>query len=182
LIDPLGLEVDWTSNGWRLMGSIWWNDIASGAARDRIIQAIKAELSIAAGIAELILTVKTGGAAGAFIGMHGVGNLAGGVGDYLDIFSSDECSDRDWNLTRQGYENLFAFTTGKPEWGTRAFYLTDAAIGIGGMLQSVPAYQMLPYEIERFYSTPAVAMGSRAVVIHDTLQIMLSLEAGIEND
>ena len=163
----------------KIFGQVFWEDIYSGTARRRILDAASAELSIAAGIGELVLTVRTGGVAGAFIAIHALGNIAGGLGRYLDIFDSDICEDRDWNLTRQGYESLFALTGGNPNWGTKAFYLTDAAIGVGGMLQGVPAYQKLGFGVERYYTTPAFVKASRLVVAHDVLQISTSIKSSM---
>jgi hypothetical protein len=79
-----------------------------------------------------------------------------------------------------GYENLFEMTGGNPDWGARAFYLTDAGIGLAGMMSSVPAFQRLPFGIERYYRTPVAAQASRIVVAHDTLQIMSSIRSSAE--
>ncbi len=112
--------------------------------------------------------------------MYGLGNVTGGVGDYMDIFDTETCSDRDWNYTRQGYESLFELTGGNPAWGTTVFYLTDAAIGSAAMLPSAPAFETLPYGIEHYYSTIVAAQSSRSIVAHDTLQIMLSIQSGMK--
>ena len=121
-----------------------------------------------------------GGIAGAFIGIHALNNTAGGIGEYPVIFVSDICEDGDWNLTRQGYENLFALTGGNPDWGTKAFYLTDAAIGVGAILQDVPAYQKSGFGVERYYTITDFMKASRPVVAHDVLQISTSIKPGMK--
>ncbi|WP_328189683.1 DUF6531 domain-containing protein [Marinobacter sp. OP 3.4] len=157
--------------------SAWfWEDVKTGVVRDRIIEAVKAELSIAAGIAEGALMYATGGAAGAFIGVHAAGNLSGGVGDYLNIFDNGA---RDWNLTRQGYENIFSFAGQDPSLGTTAFHLTDAGLGVGGLLSPVNVKVVGPMTITGEKAVPAFTTGNRTVVVHDAVQIGNSVKSGV---
>lgn len=157
-------------------GAWFWEDVKSGIVRDRIIAAMKAELSIAGGIAGGALTYVTGGWAGAFIGTHAAGNFAGGVGDYLNIF--DEGS-RDWNMTRQGYENIFETAGYDPVVGRRAFHLTDAAVGFGALMKPVQVSISGPLTITGEVSRPALMVGNRTMVVHDAVQIGNSLHEGV---
>ncbi len=63
--------------------------------------------------------------------------------------------------------------------GRTAVYLTDAGIGAAGMLNSTPAFETLPYGIERYHSTTAAAQTNRTIVAHDTIQIMLGIKTGM---
>ncbi len=169
-IDPSGM-VDWD-----LLGDVFWDYFASGRALDNMIGAAKAELSIAAGVAEGYLAVGTGGAAGAFVGTHAVGNFLGGVGDYLNVVDG---GNRDWNITRQGYENITEFACDDPSIGKKAFHLTDAAIGVGAMATPQSAYQSLPMGIERYYSQPAVFQAGITTILHDSVQVLMSIDQGV---
>ena len=156
----------------------FWDDLKSGVVRDRIMLAVNAELSIAAGLAEGALTYATGGAAGAFIGMHGAGNLAGGIGDYLDIFDGGS---RDWNFTRQGYENIFTFAGQDTSAGARAFYFTDAAIGVGALLSPVTVNYVGPLTITGQTTVPAFTRTNPVILTHDAVQIGSSINSGASN-
>lgn len=157
-------------------GAWFWEDVKSGVVRDRIIAAVEAELSIAAGVAQGALMYATGGAAGAFIGVHAAGNLSGGVGDYLNIFDSGS---RDWNLAREGYENIFSFAGQDPRMGARAFHLTDAGLGVGGLLSPVNVKVVGPMTITGEKAVPAFITGNRTVVVHDAVQVGNSFKSGV---
>ena len=70
---------------------------------DRLKAGTSAVVQTLGGVGQNMLAVLTGWTPlGAFLGMHGTSNMAGGIGDYLDIFDG---GNRDWNIVRKGYEN-----------------------------------------------------------------------------
>ena len=128
--------------------------------------------------------LATGGVAGAFIGLHAAGNLSGGIGDYADIFDG---KDRDWNFTKIGYENLFEAAGQDRSNGTKAFHLTDAALGVGAALTPVKADVALSVNVggnsvlslEGTATKAAITQSSRPVIVHDAVQLQQSLQSGV---
>lgn len=137
---------------WGRMGAVWWDDLASGGARDRAIRAGRAGLSVIGGLSELTAATTFGGPAGVYFGLHGAGNMAGGIGDYIDIF--DQTNDRDWNVTRQGYMTAAETFLNNPEAGRRAFHAMDGLMGIANMMQPVYVTRQLPFGIEHHSRIP----------------------------
>jgi hypothetical protein len=152
-----------------------WNDIVTGKAQDRAIGAIEAELSMAAGIAELAMSYGSGGLLSGIFGAHGVGNLAGGVGDYLDIFDSGV---RDWNVTRSGYEKAAAALGFDESLGTKSFHTIDAVVNVKQMLAPTQVSIHGPLTIKGYYSVPAITRSSPLAVTHDILQVGISVKSG----
>ncbi len=169
-IDPSG-KIDWD-----ILKETLWEYFSSGEALENYQKSGLAMASMAGGIAEGYLMCVTGGAAGAFIGMHATGNFAGGLGDYIDLLDG---GDRDWNYTRQGYENFTEYACGDPTIGTKAFYLTDAAIGIGAMMTPVEGYEVLNLGIEHYYYEPAIFQAGGVSAANDSFQTMWNIYNGV---
>lgn len=109
-------------------------------------------------------------------GCMGLVFFAGGVGDYLNIFDS---GDRDYNFTRQGYENIFQTAGQSPKSGANAFHLTDAFIGVGALMSPVKVKVVGPATITGETTIPAYKKASRAVIAHDAVQITSSVKTGM---
>jgi len=58
----------------------------------------------------------------------------------------------------------------------------DAAIGISGILKGIPVCEKYDFTVVRYFTLPSVAKANSAVVVHDTLQIMLSIKTGMEQN
>ena len=176
-------------------GDVLWEDLVSGAIRDQGFPAMGTEalnvLTVSAGVAEIALIPGTGGLGFTFLGAHGVGNILGGTGDYLNVWDN---GDRDWNIARRGYEKVFEFA-GQPESsGARAFYLTDAGMGLGGLLRSVRSFSKVRFanenevggfevqwsrkELEAVHALKQGASGA-IIVTHEMFQIGLSAYSGV---
>lgn len=82
---------------------------------------------------------------------------------------------RDYNFTKQGYENLFEAAGQDPSNGARAFYATDALIGVGALFTPVAVPFEGPLTITGVRMVPAAATVSPVVLTHDAVQTGLSI-------
>jgi len=124
--DPYGLaRGDWWDPR-SYTDSLYWktvySDFASGAALNRVGAALKAEVGIAAGAGQMVYAYANTTLTGAAIGAHGIGNYLGGIGDLSNVIYG---GDRDWNVTKTGYETASQAVLGNKDYGTTAFYATD---------------------------------------------------------
>ncbi len=126
------------SGNFFLTDPLYWQtvkeDFASGAATHRAVAAAKAELGIIAGSAQLAYCAFTRGFTAKAIGTHGIGNYLGSIGELSNVIYG---GNRNWNITKTGYEMASKSVLGETNYGATAFYATDFLLGLSVMLKSV---------------------------------------------
>ncbi|NVJ60821.1 MAG: hypothetical protein HWE27_10535 [Gammaproteobacteria bacterium] len=109
---------------WEQIKYDYWN----GRYNERVFRALWAYGAIASGAGQLYFGVRSGSPTAAVIfGTHGLGNIGGGLGDYINILDG---GDRDWNFTKSGYEGLAEFTGLGSDFGKTMFYVNDLVLNV----------------------------------------------------
>ena len=106
-------------------------------------------------------------------------NIGGGIGDFSNIFDGGS---RDWNVTRQAYENIAEFAGQDPAMGARTFYLVDAGIGLRAMTTPVTIHgtrNVGGLTLEYAATVPAIQQSGAVIAGHDMYQLGSSLDSGI---
>lgn len=116
--------------------SLYWEtvkeDVKSGAAEDRAIKAIKAEIGIIAGVTEIGAAIES---RNFLIGFHGAGNYIGSIGDLANVIDG---GDRNWNFAKKGYEKISTMSLGNKDFGSFAFYAIDVFISGYSLTKMAP--------------------------------------------
>jgi RHS repeat-associated protein len=180
--DPMGLERgDWYDIR-SYTDPLYWNtvknDVMSGAAGARAISAIKAEVGIIAGASQVVFAAANRGLTGGAIGAHGVGNYLGGIGDLANVIDG---GNRNWNITKTGYEALSEAVLGEKKSGATAFYLTDIAMGLYMGLKPVAVADktsvMGGVELERYRSIPSELVQPAPIILNDILSTSINADS-----
>jgi RHS repeat-associated protein len=176
--DPLGLaRGDWYDIR-SYTDPLYWNtvknDVMSGAARQRAFDALKAEVGIIAGAGQLTFAAANRGLTGGAIGSHGVGNYLGSIGDLSNVIDG---GNRNWNVTKTGYEALSDAVLGKKDYGTTAFYATDLAMA--GYMAMTPIavadkVNVNGVELDRYRNIPSEVLLPTPIVANDAASLYLT--------
>ncbi len=177
--DPMGMERgDWNdirSYTDPLLWSTVHQDVMNGAAGQRAIDTAKAEIGIFAGSAQLAYAALTKGLFSKSVGVHGLGNYLGSIGELSNIIYG---GDRDYNFTRQGYEQVSKALTGEEAYGTVGFYAVDFGLGLKMAFEPVKQASVVQttfgVELERYRSLPSILTNGSSVLLHDTVQLVNS--------
>lgn len=131
----------------------WINEFVDFEPGKNAINGLRAIGTIYAGITQIMAAPNielTGGVGSVPLFLHGAGNIAEGVGDYLDIIMANN-ENRQWNFTKNAYEQSFENYVKVFEnlgidanSGTAAYHAVDFAMGLGNLM-SKENYQTNSY-------------------------------------
>ncbi|WP_405597020.1 RHS repeat domain-containing protein, partial [Pseudoalteromonas sp. Ld18] len=168
-------------NNRELYAEYFMDDLKSGVIRDQIFVAMKAELEIIGGAAQLATGVMVkklplGNSMRTGLLAHGVGNFSSGVGNLSDAIYG---GDRDYHFTRNTYENVAEFVGLEKKWGENVFYGVDIAMGVTLLAQpviqsgnvTIKSSGTIPMSLESTRVIPSIQATPVPMVVNDAYQI-----------
>jgi hypothetical protein len=167
-----------SENNFFLTDPLFWQtvneDVTSGAAGDRAIAAFKAEVGIIAGSAQLVYWYSTKGLFSNAIGAHGVGNYLGSIGDLSNVIYG---GNRNWNITKTGYEKASKTVLGETKYGAAAFHTADFAMGLFTAFKPVGVVDTVAIggiQLERYRKLPSELLLPGPIIVNDLFSEFLN--------
>jgi hypothetical protein len=166
------------SDNFFLTDPLYWQtvkeDVMSGAAGDRAIAAAKAEVGIIAGAAQLAYCYFTKGLTAKAIGVHGVGNYLGSIGDLSNVIYGGK---RNWNVTKAGYETASKTVLGETKYGASAFHTVDFAMGLYMAFEPVGVADQISIsgiQLDRYRKLPSELLLPGPIIVNDLFSLFLN--------
>jgi hypothetical protein len=154
-------------------------DVMSGAAGERAIAAAKAEVGIIAGAAQLVYWYSTKGLTSNAIGVHGVGNYLGSIGDLSNIIYG---GNRNWNVTKTSYEIASKSVLGETKYGAAAFHAVDFAMGLHTAFKPIGVSDKISIsgiQLDRYRKIPSELLLPGPVIVNDLFSLFLNGNSAI---
>ncbi|MDD2273419.1 MAG: hypothetical protein PHP95_12110 [Desulfuromonadaceae bacterium] len=149
-------------------------DLISGGAGDRAIAAFKAEVGLVAGSAQLVYWYSTKGLTSNAIGVHGVGNYLGSIGDLSNVIYG---GNRNWNVTKTNYEKASKAVLGETKYGAAAFHTVDFAMGLYTAFKPVGVVEKVAIggvQLERYRNIPSELLLPGPIIVNDLFSEFLN--------
>lgn len=166
------------SDNFFLTDPLYWQtvkeDVMSGAAGDRAIAAAKAEVGIIAGAAQLAYCYFTKGLIAKAIGVHGVGNYLGSIGDLSNVIYGGK---RNWNVTKTGYETASETVLGETKYGASAFHSVDFAMGLYMAFEPVGVADQISIsgiQLDRYRKMPSELLLPGPIIVNDLFSLFMN--------